>query len=950
MKTWAVIFFYFFTLKLTAQNPAFFILGEKEFANKNIYSLLIDETNDILYVTTNKGAYVYKQNKFLELKLSKNQIGSSLFSLKQNVKGQVFCSNLNGQIFKVKNDSLVIFYENSAEVKNLNYFFVKNSLVLISSANKILLVSEKGKVLKTIFEPKEIYNPNVVIKTATQLEDSSIAFTCSNQHSIIIYKNNKIDSLTVDFRKLEAYSKFFTIQNTLFSICHGGNVNSSLPNIVQNYTPHNKEQVYKFSKNELIGLNQKKGVHFLTLKNDTLSESQHFFDNTFISTYCKKSNGMLFFGSFGGGVYVMPNRNLLLQEYEYHFSGMTMINDVLYLSTRSGEVFKFENELKIISTQDLNIDNIFTIFGPFNFNEIPQKGLIYTTKTDVNYDIKDIVQIDSSFLILATSDGLSLRTAHVSNVPQNLSYIKKKKELYSIFNETYCKSVEWSVQDSLIFYSTNFGVYAKEWGTSKTTQFLIDNKPFSASGLIVDTTFLICATNKNGVLFFKDSKIVLQLNTQNGLKSNIIKKIILKNKELFILSQEGMQIYNIEKNKLIDPNIRQGPLSSPIKNFSLSKDKIWLLEKNKFYSVQIKELYKNESIGYLHIDSTIVNNLKINQDETYTFNYDQNKFTFYFDYRDFETKAETKINYTLEGFNTEWLEIGTTNNKIIYDYLPSGKYTFKINAIYKDQKTEMFEYNFEILLPFWQTWWFYLGVLIGVIIIVSLIIYSIKKKNQLILNQKNAENNAINSKLIAIRAQMNPHFIFNSINSIQDLILKKDTLKSYDYLVQFSELVRNALEYSEKEFIQLENEISFLETYLNLEKLRFKDEFSYKITSTIHNSILIPTLITQPFVENAIKHGLLHKEGKKSIHIDFSITDNHLICKITDNGIGRKKSKAIKDRQKLSYKSFSTLATTKRLAILEEKLEKKCFFIINDLHDNMMNSLGTEIRITLPKL
>ena len=152
------------------------------------------------------------------------------------------------------------------------------------------------------------------------------------------------------------------------------------------------------------------------------------------------------------------------------------------------------------------------------------------------------------------------------------------------------------------------------------------------------------------------------------------------------------------------------------------------------------------------------------------------------------------------------------------------------------------------------------------------------------------------SNLRALKSQMNPHFIFNSLNSIQDLILQEDTETSYDYIVLFAELVRNTLTYSNNEFIPFNKEIDFLSVYLKLEQLRFGDEFKFNIETNGIDGIKVPSLIVQPFLENSLKHGLMHKEGQKELSLEFKL-DKELTCIITDNGVGRTESARIQERR-----------------------------------------------------
>lgn len=178
------------------------------------------------------------------------------------------------------------------------------------------------------------------------------------------------------------------------------------------------------------------------------------------------------------------------------------------------------------------------------------------------------------------------------------------------------------------------------------------------------------------------------------------------------------------------------------------------------------------------------------------------------------------------------------------------------------------------------------------------------------------------SELKALRSQMNPHFIFNVLNSIRQMYAEGDIKSGDKQIVNFSELMRDVLHYSSKSKITLEQEVLLLQKYLDIESLRFEKDFIYtiEVAEDIEaDFVTIPPMLVQPFIENSIKHGLSHKKGEKRIDVSFSLTqDNVLQCTIADNGIGRKSSSEINHRNK-SHQSFSTEATRKRLELLNEK-------------------------------
>lgn len=208
---------------------------------------------------------------------------------------------------------------------------------------------------------------------------------------------------------------------------------------------------------------------------------------------------------------------------------------------------------------------------------------------------------------------------------------------------------------------------------------------------------------------------------------------------------------------------------------------------------------------------------------------------------------------------------------------------------------------------------------------------------RIIRKRASIQQDLTSSQLAAINAQMNPHFMYNTLNSIQDLILKSDIKNTNYYLSRFSSLMRKILEASQHNTILLDEEIEILELYLTLEKLRFGDEFIYKITcdDAIDTSrVLIPSIIIQPFIENAINHlGLLHKKDNKKLEVKFELKSNTLVCIITDNGVGRKRAEEIKQRSPLKHKSFATKATEKRLTLINSYRQQAIDLQILDLKE-----------------
>ena len=202
----------------------------------------------------------------------------------------------------------------------------------------------------------------------------------------------------------------------------------------------------------------------------------------------------------------------------------------------------------------------------------------------------------------------------------------------------------------------------------------------------------------------------------------------------------------------------------------------------------------------------------------------------------------------------------------------------------------------------------------------------------------------------ALHLQMNPHFVFNCLGSISSFIVQNGTDSAIKYLSKFSKLMRLTLEYSKGSLIPIDKEIEGLQNYLELEQLRFNKKFEFLITSNpnIEDDVALPPLLIQPFVENAILHGMVPKEGNGNIAVNFDLKNNQLVCTITDDGIGVSKSKAIKEKSVTAHQSMALEITKKRLEMMEASTSQSASVVIEEILTPAGESAGTKVVISLP--
>lgn len=367
--------------------------------------------------------------------------------------------------------------------------------------------------------------------------------------------------------------------------------------------------------------------------------------------------------------------------------------------------------------------------------------------------------------------------------------------------------------------------------------------------------------------------------------------------------------------------------------------------------------FKNNLVeSVTQIQSIHINNQDTVIKDSLILAYDQNSITFY--YRGICLTNPDKVLYQkrLDGLrqDNDWSE-ASDENYTKYVNLPPGNYTFRVRScnnegIWNSKETS---FSFRINPPFYATWWFlslcFLVLFGSVYLFFLLRLYKIKKRQQADFERK-VEMSRIELK--ALRSQMNPHFIFNSLNAIQHYIFKSESDDAIKYLNKFARLVRVILNNSERPTVTVGDDLDSLKLYLELEQMRFEGKFEYEII--IDESVdvdydIMPPLLMQPYVENAILHGLNPKPEKGKLQIHLSSEENFLICTITDNGIGREKAAEIKHMMPFKkYKSLGMKITEDRLKILNEINNSKLSVTITDLKDENNVALGTRVQLFVP--
>lgn len=924
------------------QTPSYFTIGEKELGGAEVYSIL-ETKSEFLYVATDIGLFKYEKNKFISIQRNEKQIRNSLFNLRENKKGEVFCSNLSGQIFIINEKKLDLFAEVPQSSLSINTFmeFDKKGNLIVLSKDCFRVTKDSIHLIKIRKRPSylsKLYNNNLLLHII-------------NNDSIFLIKNDSIHYYSSEKKPLlNLYNKTKKREKKLL-------INTIKPNINENFC--------QINQNEVWGLDKYKGIRAITIVNDTIKEKSIFLKDIFISTLNKGSSS-IFLGTFGQGVLVIPNHNIVINIEERNSEKIKDIavdhhNNVFFTKKKEGIYHYKKNKRPIDYSPNYhtNYDNIF-ILPNINLDinqKFPElfyeKQFLSDEHTHIKY-VKDICYFNNNAILFATGNGVSLieknklgQSKRLKDTCNWVNYYNSSKVYYHKKINVRCVSITADSVNNEFYIATTSSIY--RFGKDTKQEILYNNKNIICNDLLFYKNKLWCATKNEGILVFENGKFSKAYNTENGLINNSISQIRINNHYLYLNNEDYIQTINLSTNKVKTFGSAEG-LFGIINDFELSNDKLWLLiDKTSIKSINIEDLkYYNTKLK-IYLDSIVVSNEILTPKRLNTFNYEKNHFSFYVNVRSIKYQNHVIIKYRISGLEKNWNSLDANNGIIEYKSLPPGKYTFGAFAQYGNTKSKLVVYSFYIQAPYWQQWWFYLTISIiiiaSVLLIIRVRVQRIRIKNKELIEKQDLKTNLIDSELKALRSQMNPHFIFNALNSIQDLILKEETDASYDYIVLFSELVRSTLNYSNKDFIPISSELEFIEVYLKLEKLRFEDDFNYSLNYKGSKNILAPSLIVQPFIENSLKHGLLHQSGKKILSVNFELSDQ-LICTIIDNGIGRVEARKIQKRQGNVHESFAIEAIGKRLEILNDQYGGNIGFDVIDLYKD--NATGTKVILRIP--
>ena len=959
--TKSILFFVlFFVLSVKAQEPFIRKISFLEgLPSDVIYDMYVSKKG-LLYLGTDKGLVSYDGVHFTLYPFDEN-LSNSVNSIQEDENGVIYCKNFSNQIYFLSNERLNLD-------KAFNDLISKKKLSIVDFSvlgkQKVLLTSNQffGIASNKHFV---IYQSNLVENDFYHLSYNTVSneFYISSLDNILSFKNKKLQN------KIKVKNGGNILEFHQGTLCYSA---KSIENKVKvgdsfiNLSNLKQTVINKITSCESdLWICSNDGVFEINL--DKKKAENEFLKGKRVSDIVRDNEGNHWISTLDNGLFFMPNKslkNLSIQQIDEqkkpNFSRVKIAkNGHFFVATSTGCVYEFDKNgnqiLKYQSENNFEIefitlhnDLILTsaaIFKVGNPKPISEKKL-YFGKEVVIDSYGNLFIASSSYAGLLASDfkkhliiPKNYKSYNFRNFGINTSFL--------CFRERRARTVFFDKISNIYYVAYNDDLYYYDnYGKANIIK-LPNNEPIIASEIIQNNDgSLWIATTQKGIMQIKNQKVVQHLTAKNKLTSNNCRRIEIDSEKLWILNDKGIEIYNFKTKEISNASANLCMKGITINDFVVNNNTVaFITNEGVFYTK--KNIVDNDFVPQFEFTNLWVDNNKIPFKSNIVLDYDENTIQIDFRTIHYKSLGDYKYEYCIKNSSNTWSILSSQTSNIKFESLKSGSYVFQIRVKYGNKTTEINELHFEVNKPFWLQWWFILFE----IMTLGFIIYLVNKNAVLRTKKKQEVKEQLAlSQITALRSQMNPHFMFNVLNSVQGLIYSNQKSKASEYLGKFSDLMRKILEASDKKEITVEKEFEMLQMYVSLEKSRFESDFEYNISLPIGldlSQYTIPSMIIQPFVENAIKHGLMHKKDAKELHITAEIVANYWQFTIEDNGIGRTKSEQINKNFK-SHNSFATKAIDTRIELINKMATSKIEIKIEDKVLNTNESLGTKIMILIP--
>ncbi|MDP1810670.1 MAG: histidine kinase [Sediminibacterium sp.] len=972
MRSIVVVILFVFFFRSSGQFPYVKKLNYPEqLSTQVVYDMLTDKKGYI-WLATDKGLFRFN-GRFFTLLPFNNTASRAVSYLQEDADGKIWCMNLVNQLFYYQNDSLKKFTVDEEIIKEVSSF---NNVVVGSKQlwlHSFKSIYEFDKITHKIIRITRVPAGFDPITASGLYKDKYYAFANRG----LLFSSNAKKTAWINIKQSYSDPRFTNNDKKMVILNIGleralpleinGETTTLLPSLV--IAP----DVYIF-----LGTCINDNEYWLCTQNGAYrwdkktGRTNCFFPNQRVSDVIKDYQGNYWFSTLDNGVFICPSLdNTLMKIYNDplfdNFKKLEILpNGELLAGNSQGLMAKLNLESKQVFKYDLSKqrETEFITYDTASRVIITNRGVFKQNRkapveTSVDYS-KGVARDKYGNLIIAVFKGAYIMNDRFGSDKRLPKVTCPLYEMYQTDTLGYggrgqsfllrakrSLTALGSVFQNCFWVAYEDGLYEYHYdGTIKILKDENGGEIIANSLQLQNDGSLVAGTSTKGVLFIRNGKIVKTYNTLNGLSSVQVRKVLIQDQYVWVLTAEGVDRIDTSTNRVSSYLEKYGLSNIVINDFILEKNNMILATPNGILLRQNAHKPFDFELKFPMMKA-ISNGTEIANWSTLPDN--SRDINFYFEALHYISPSALTYQYRLIGIDTIWRQVTTLSNQLAFNRLASGKYSFEIKAIAsKDYVSTIHRFSFTVPKLYWQKAGFIsMAVLVaGLVLWIFLHFWKIRLLNRQLIKEK-----LLKSQLVALRAQMNPHFLYNVLNTVQGLVYGNRKTEASALLGNFSDLMRKTLQASDKQVLSLKDEIENIRLYLELEKARFDKGFTYQI-EMIHiddlSEMYIPSLLLQPFAENSVKHGLMHKQGEKKLLIRFEKMPDGLSVIIDDNGIGRTQSHEINKRSKGKPVSFATAALTERMELFNQLYKQKITCEIVDKKDNQGLSLGTRVTLFIP--
>lgn len=980
IKTAFTLLLCFLAFFANAQHPYYYNIGsEQDLPSSEIYQIKQDNFGYI-WIGCDAGLFRYDGFRFKQYSNSR-MTGRSISDLKFDPFGGLWCKNFNGQILKVSGDSLLIAIDYSKKCGSPFYTFSADGNIWTACQSKVTVYNQSLKLVKELDLSSTATNPNVDIVEIGYFKDKIYCARALNgvfsidtkQYSLKkVSLSSDMEYLKKNFRALFSYTKeeaFIVIEvpdgSKRYSKIHQLR-NDSLIYIREIVNGAQNHIIYqlKANNNNELWICSSSGAFPLKSVGDSINTKQNILPEQRISDMLQDREGNYWFTTLQNGLYVIPSLSVLRYIPDncpaLKIPQLTRLHaasdKTIWIGAYNGNLMNLQPKNRSISTHfnELHLPHraVKNFYETEDYLFVSRNSNSAILKKDSSKAIRVLVGEARCLVIKEDSIFALLPSKLIKFYPAN-RYLKEGIPFDSMvsLSEIGGWSIAYDSTMQTIWLTLSSGLHIYKDGQLKPV--LNEGKPIFGGYADYSNGIVWVSGLNTGLYGFEKGELKYHFTTENGLRNNSTKAVEAYKNYVWVTAANFLHRIRIPDGKVDVFSKNLGIYAKDIEDIEILNDTVYLATHKGLVQFPLELEADNNIAPNIAIESILLANEAISKEELLCLPYRHGQLLISFSATAFRSRGDFRYEYRLVGLDSNWATLSAENNFVGFSAIPPGSYRFEVRAVNESGLSSrvVATLNLRVLTPIWQQWWFILLLALGFVGLVFLF-YNVRMRA--LTKRMQMERQLSASQLTALKAQMNPHFMYNALNSIQDLILTNDVRNANLYLNKFSTLMRRILKASDNDEILLEEESAILQLYLDLEKLRFGDDFSYEFIMDAQikpDCTYIASMIIQPFIENAVKHGLLHKKGEKKLSISFKKEkEGLLLCSIIDNGVGRKRAAEIKERGKMQHQSFATKATEKRLEILNNssKTDKIGLEIIDLYEQDGIQALGTKVLLRIP--